>query len=113
LKLIAAKQTRNESDESSQLEVLDSGNERKQKEKIKLKPDFETKTNNKWKEQFDLQIEATHSMLSYSNLPELSASTLHLKALKPSHLLPFDSSFFSQIDPLECFPLMMSLSGSG
>jgi len=45
LKLIAAEQTRNESNECSQLEVLDSRNERKQKEnKIKLKPNSENET---------------------------------------------------------------------
>jgi len=35
------------------------------RKKIKLKPDSETKTNNKWKEQFDLEIEAT---LHYAKL---------------------------------------------
>jgi len=52
-------------------------------------------------------------MLSYSNLPELSASIPHLKALKPSHLLPFDGSFFNQTGPLEWFPLMMVSNGGG
>ena len=47
MKLIAAEQMRSESNEFNPREVLDSGNERKQKEKVKLKPNSETKMNEK------------------------------------------------------------------
>ena len=94
LKIIVAEQTRNESNEFCQLEVLDSGNEGKQKEKIKLRVcSFRG----------SIQIYQLQPTSTYFSL--LQPISTHLKKNTNFNPLQPTSTYFNPLQPTSTHPL--------